>query len=55
MTRECPRCNDIMTLTSDFDKLGLGLSRMRLVACNEIAAIIYPGDGFLLIWRWVLN
>ncbi|HEV2877493.1 MAG TPA: hypothetical protein VGW09_09480 [Nitrososphaeraceae archaeon] len=19
---ECPRCNDIMTLTSDFDKLG---------------------------------
>ena len=33
---ECPRCYDIMTLSSDFDRVGIFLSRMRLVACDEI-------------------
>ena len=29
-----------MTLSSGFDKLGLRLSKMRLVACNETAHLI---------------
>ena len=36
---ECPRCYDVMVLSSDFDKLPVFLSRMWAVTCNEINSI----------------
>ena len=33
---ECPRCYDIMTLSSDFDELGYICQECELLAYNEI-------------------
>jgi hypothetical protein len=33
---ECPRCADIMTLSSEFGQVRIYLSRLRLVTCHEI-------------------
>ena len=37
---ECPRCYDIMALSSDFDKLCY-LSRMQLVTCDKLMENCY--------------